>query len=102
MIKRYVTILLLFVLQLSAEYIDGKEVFEKYCWGCHHATSYAFGPPFKDIAKNRTADEIKAYIVAPEGLYEAFGYKRTAMTKLDMTPEEIDAVTAYIQSFKGK
>lgn len=87
---------------LFSKEVDGKAVFEKYCWGCHHQTSQAFGPPFKEIASKRTLDEIKAYIVAPEGMYEAFGYKRTVMTKLELSEDERDAVAKYVLSYKGK
>lgn len=87
---------------LFSKELDGKAVFEKYCWGCHHQISQAFGPPFKEIASKRTLDEIKAYIVAPEGMYEAFGYKRTVMTKLELSEDERDAVAKYVLSYKGK
>jgi len=87
---------------LFSRELDGKAVFEKYCWGCHHQTSQAFGPSFKEIASKRTLDEIKAYIVAPEGMYEAFGYKRTVMTKLELSEDERNAVAKYVLSYKGK
>ena len=87
---------------LFSRELDGKAVFEKYCWGCHHQTSQAFGPSFKEIASKRTLDEIKAYIVAPEGMYEAFGYKRTVMTKLELSEDERNAVAKYVLAYEGK
>ena len=79
----------------------GKKVFETYCWGCHHQTAVAFGPPFAKIAKKRSADEIKAMITDPEAVSKVFGYKRNAMPKLKLTPKELDEITKYILSFKN-
>lgn len=87
---------------LSANDIDGKKVFETYCWGCHHQTAVAFGPPFSEIAQKRTYEEIQAYVIDPESMYKAFGYKRTVMTKLKLTDKEREAVAAYVLSYKGK
>lgn len=100
--KKYIFIFISFTTFLFSNETDGYSVFQKYCWGCHHQTSEAFGPPFKEIASKRSIDEIKAYILAPEGMYEAFGYKRTVMTKLNLSEEERDAVAKYILSYKGK
>lgn len=87
---------------LSANDIDGKKVFETYCWGCHHQTAVAFGPPFNEIAQKRTYEEIQAYIIDPESMYKSFGYKRTVMTKLKLTDKERESVAAYVLSYKGK
>ncbi|HUH41902.1 MAG TPA: cytochrome c [Sulfurimonas sp.] len=87
---------------LSAQDSEGKKVFETYCWGCHHQTSEAFGPPFKEIAQKRTSDEIQAYIIDPESMYKAFGYKRTVMTKLKLTDKEREDIAKYILSYKGE
>jgi mono/diheme cytochrome c family protein len=92
----------MFPLLLSANEPDGKKVFETYCWGCHHQTSEAFGPSFKQIASTRSLDEIEAYIISPESMYKAFGYKRTAMTQFNLKDDERTAVAKYIQSYKGK
>lgn len=93
---------LFFASLLSAEETTGKEVFETYCWGCHHQTSEAFGPPFTQIANKRTFEEIQAYIIDPESMYKAFGYKRTVMTKLKLTDKEREKIARYILSYKGK
>jgi mono/diheme cytochrome c family protein len=87
---------------LSANELDGKKLFETYCWGCHHQTAVAFGPPFNEIASKRTYEEIQAYIISPESMYKQFGYKRTAMTKIKTTQEQREALAKYILSFKGK
>lgn len=87
---------------LSSSDLDGKKVFETYCWGCHHQTAVAFGPPFTEIADKRTKDEIKAYILEPKAMYKAFGYKRTVMTQLKLNDIEIESITDYIISYKGK
>ncbi|MDX9813855.1 MAG: cytochrome c [Sulfurimonas sp.] len=102
MIKKSILIISALTFSLYADAAEGEKVFKTYCWGCHHQTSEAFGPSFSDIASKRTIDEIKAYIIAPEGMYEAFGYKRTAMSKLDLTEKERDDVAKYILEQKGK
>jgi len=87
---------------LSADKLNGKQVFETYCWGCHHQSAVAFGPPFTEIASKRTLDEIEAYIIEPKAMYKAFGYKRTVMTELKLNDQERRAVAKYILSYKGK
>ena len=84
----------------STKDVDGKKVFETYCWGCHHQTAVAFGPPFSTIASQRTAEEIQAMITDPEGVSKVLGYKRNAMPALKLKPEELKAITTYILSFK--
>jgi mono/diheme cytochrome c family protein len=94
--------LFVFFTILHAEKLNGKKVFETYCWGCHHQTAVAFGPPFKEIASKRTKEEIEAYIISPKSMYKAFGYKRTVMTQLTLTDDEREAITDYVLSYKGK
>ena len=86
---------------LQADESRGKKVFETYCWGCHHQTAMAFGPSFTTIASQRTAQEIEAMITDPVGVSKVFGYKRNAMPALKLKPEELQAITAYIISFKN-
>ena len=81
---------------------SGKKVFETYCWGCHHQTAVAFGPPFSEIASKRTAEEIQGMIADPASVSKLFGYKRNAMPAFTLKPEELKAITAYILSFKPK
>ncbi len=81
---------------------DGKKVFETYCWGCHHQTAVAFGPPFTEIASKRSAEEIRAMITDPASVSKVFGYKRNAMPPFKLTPEELKEITAYILSYKPK
>ena len=108
MIKKYLIIQLIFGSLLYSSEIDGqkvftgKQVFETYCWGCHHQTAVAFGPPFTEIASKRSYEEIQAYIIDPASMYKAFGYKRTVMTKLKLNTQEREAVAKYILSYKGK
>jgi mono/diheme cytochrome c family protein len=100
------TTIILFLLTTSLLDADslryGKNVFEKYCWGCHHQSAQAFGPPFTQIAKKRTLQEIEAYIINPRAMYKAFGYKRSVMTQLALTDKERELIAKYILSFKGK
>lgn len=90
-----------FLLFSSSFCIDGKIVFEKYCWGCHHQTSLAFGPSFEDIANHRTSGEIISHINNPENSYKNLGYKRTVMPAFRLTSDEYQAISTYILSFKS-
>lgn len=100
--KTSLFVLLLCAPLLASHQAEGKKVFETYCWGCHHQTAMAFGPPFSQIAAKRTKAEIEAYIASPKSMYKAFGYKRTVMTQLNLTPKELDTISDYILSYKGK
>jgi len=100
--KKYLLLVLTLSSLLYSQNLDGKKVFETYCWGCHHQSAVAFGPPFTEIANKRTKDEIKAYILEPKAMYEAFGYKRSVMTQLKLNDNEIESITNYIISYKGK
>jgi mono/diheme cytochrome c family protein len=82
--------------------VTGKQVFEKYCWGCHHQTAVAFGPPFSEIASKRSAEEIQAMVTDPAGVSKLLGYKRNAMPPFKLTQEELREITDYILSFKPK
>ena len=100
--KKLIILTLALSALLHSSSIEGKEVFKKYCWGCHHETAEAFGPPFSEIADKRNKDEIVAYIIDPKAMYEAFGYKRTVMTEFKLSDKELDAVSEYILLQKGK
>ncbi len=80
---------------------DGKVVFEKYCWGCHHQTSLAFGPSFKEVANKRTKEQIILHINNPKESFQSLGYKRTVMPSFDLTAQEYEAISEYILSFKS-
>jgi len=97
-----IILIMAFCTLLSSNELDGKKVFETYCWGCHHQTAVAFGPPFTEIADKRSYEEIQAYILEPKAMYKAFGYKRTVMTQLKLNDNEIKAITDYILTYKGK
>jgi mono/diheme cytochrome c family protein len=86
----------------TKEPIEGKKVFERYCWGCHHQTAVAFGPPFEEIASKRSSEEIEAMITDPKAVSKVFGYKRNAMPPFKLTPIELEAITNYILSYKPK
>jgi len=83
---------------LSAQ--SGKKVFETYCWGCHHQTAVAFGPPFAEIASKRTIEEIRAMITDPKSISKLLGYKRNAMPAFTLTEGEMSDITKYILSYK--
>ena len=92
---------IVFVLSVSLYAQNGKKVFETYCWGCHHQTAVAFGPPFEEIASKRSAEEIQAMITDPASVSKHFGYKRNAMPAFTLKPDELKAITEYILSFKA-
>ena len=100
MTKSIIVFLTVLALSSSAYAQSGKKVFETYCWGCHHQTAVAFGPPFAEIASKRNAEEIRAMIADPAAVSKIFGYKRNAMPPFKLTPEELKAITAYILSYK--
>ena len=81
---------------------DGKKVFETYCWGCHHQSAVAFGPPFKEIASKRTASEIRAMIIDPKDVSKIFGYRRNAMPPFQLSDDNLTSITNYILSYKPK
>ena len=80
---------------------SGKKVFETYCWGCHHQTAVAFGPPFEEIASKRNANEIKAMITDAKSVSKVFGYKRNAMPSFQLSEDNLTAITNYILSYKS-
>ena len=80
----------------------GLSIFKEKCWGCHHQTAMAFGPPFAQIAKKRSDAEIIAQIVDPEHTYKMLGYKRNSMPAFDLGPKELRSIVDYIKSFKDK
>ena len=98
--KKFLFISLFSILGLMAD--DGKTVFETYCWGCHHQTAVAFGPPFEDIASKRSADEIRAMISDPISVSKLLGYKRNAMPAFTLSEENLSSITNYILSYKPK
>ena len=49
--RNNILIVATFLLSSALYAEDGKAVFERYCWGCHHQSAMAFGPPFSQIAK---------------------------------------------------
>ena len=100
--KKYLLLVILLNSYIYSSELDGKKVFETYCWGCHHQTAVAFGPPFSEIAAKRTKAEIEAYIASPESMYKTFGYKRTVMTQFNLRDSERNSIAEYILSYKGK
>ncbi len=97
-------VLVLFLSSINASNIDGQKVFEKYCWGCHHQTSVAFGPSFQEIADKRSIGQIQGHIIAPKSMYKQLGHKRSVMPsfKDTLTNEELTAITNFILTFKSK
>lgn len=79
----------------------GEKLFKEYCWGCHHETSMAFGPSFKQIANMRNSGEIISHIVDPKNTYKQLGYTRSVMPEFkNFSQEELQNLSDFIQSFK--
>ncbi|NPB06413.1 MAG: c-type cytochrome [Aquificae bacterium] len=78
----------------------GYEVYLQKCWGCHHTTREAFGPPFKEIALKRPRSLIVAQILNPEKTYKLLGYERNAMPKIELSPYELEAVLSFMEVVK--
>ena len=100
--KQLIILLTLLGLWQTVQAAEGKKVFETYCWGCHHQTAVAFGPPFTEIAAKRSAEEIQAMITDPDAVSKVFGYRRNAMPPFKLNKEELEAITQYILSYKPK
>ncbi len=99
--SKLIAVALFVLISLTSLYAQsGKKVFETYCWGCHHQSAEAFGPSFTQIASQRSSDEMRAMITDPASVSKVLGYKRNAMPPFKLTAEEMDAITAYILSFK--
>jgi len=81
-------------------FLLGKNVFMEKCWGCHHQTQEAFGPSFKWIVNNRDREIIISHIMNPEATYRQLGYKRNAMPRLNLSPEELETIVSYMMEFK--
>jgi len=79
----------------------GLKVFEEKCMGCHHPLYEAFGPPFSEISRKRTIQEIMAYIQDPTGRAAALGYV-SSMTLIELSPEDLRAAAAFVLSFRDK
>lgn len=77
----------------------GKQVFQKFCMGCHHETFDAFGPPFAEIAKKRDDGQIRFHIRFPEQSSSLLKYRRNSMPKIKLSPKELDDIVTYIKSF---
>ena len=100
--QKYLLFFIYFLLLPTVSSADGQKVFETYCWGCHHQTAVAFGPPFEEIASKRSAEEIQAMITDPKSVSKIFKYKRNAMPAFTLTPSELKEITSYILSYKPK
>ncbi|MEW6283532.1 MAG: cytochrome D1 domain-containing protein, partial [Candidatus Eremiobacterota bacterium] len=75
----------------------GRQVYMERCWGCHHPTREAFGPSLAAIFRRRPTSDIWAQILNPEGMHARLGYRRNAMPRLELKPEEIEALISYMK-----
>ena len=101
--KSLIIALLLMGIGLSAKDSLAIKVFQTYCWGCHHQTAQAFAPSFRFIANHRTRAQILAQILDSESSFKRLGYKINSMPSFsDLNTSELNAIVAYIQSYKDK
>ena len=80
----------------------GLSIFKEKCWGCHHQTAEAFGPPFSKIAKKRDDGEMISQIIDPAHTYKQLGYKRNSMPSFNLNERELKSIVDYIKSWKGR
>lgn len=78
----------------------GYQVFMHKCWGCHHISSEAFGPPLASVAQKRDIGSIVAQIIDPEKTSKMLGYKRNAMPKINITEQELKSLMKFIELLK--
>ena len=105
MIRLTFFIVICFLGTLSANSLDpGEKVFRAYCWGCHHQTAVAFGPPFQEIANHRTKEQIITHIMAPKSNFKELGYARSVMPSFGdtLSQKELNLITNYILTYKEK
>ncbi len=70
------------------------------CWGCHHTTEQAFGPPLKWSAQKRDKALIMAQILDPKSTYKLLGYSRNAMPRIELREEELKALISFMEALK--
>lgn len=78
----------------------GYQVFMEKCWGCHHTTQQAFGPPLKWSAQRRDKATIMAHILDPASTYKLLGYTRNAMPPIELKEEELKALISFVEALK--
>jgi len=99
----FIIFLLLFHSTIFSDESNEKNLFQEYCWGCHHQTAQAFGPSFQSIANKRSSAEIIAQIIDPNSTYISLGYKINSMPAFnDLKNNELESLVTYIYKFKDK
>ncbi len=98
---RHLFIILSMTLILSADIENGKEVYAQNCANCHSvAMTGGMGPDFNLVSYKRKREDIVKYITSPSTTFRSFGYNANAMPELPLSPEDIDDVSAYIDSIQ--
>jgi len=78
----------------AADIPNGRKVVDTWCQPCHapsgaqHASDVA--PPLAEIAKTQSVDAIRGFLAHPHG----------AMPDIQLSRQQIDDVTAYLESLK--
>ncbi|MCS7170823.1 MAG: c-type cytochrome [Aquificaceae bacterium] len=78
----------------------GYQVFMERCWGCHHTTREAFGPPLKWSLQKRGTALVVAQILDPEKTHRLLGYSRSAMPRIELRKEELLALVRFMEALK--
>lgn len=86
---------------LSAEIEHGKHVYAANCAICHTVNGgNLMGPDMNIVSYTRSNKDIADYIKDPYAHYARFGYSANAMPTLPLPDNDIQAVTAYIDSLQ--
>jgi len=84
----------------QAQAADGKMLIErKGCLACHTLLGQGghMGPPLQSTAGWSTPERMRQYILDPKSVNE-----KSMMPAGKLTDAEVDAIVAYLQSFKGE
>ena len=87
---------------LNAGIEEGKGVYLQNCANCHSvAMTGGMGPDFNIVSYKRKRVDVEKYIDSPSTHFRAFGYNANAMPELPLLPQEIEDVSAYIDSLQS-
>jgi mono/diheme cytochrome c family protein len=79
--------------------LDGREIAATHCSSCHAIgvsgdSPAPEAPPFRTLSRNYRVDTLE------EALAEGISVGHPAMPQIQLTPEDVDALVAYLQSIQ--
>jgi cytochrome c len=80
----------------AADPASGGALAQQWCISCHvlpgnpHQSAPQGPPSFRDIARDKTPDQLRVFLIRPHG----------AMPQLSLSRSEIDDVVAYIETLR--